>query len=304
MPRELPPISSLRAFSSAARTLSFKRAATELHLSPSALSRQIQALEEHLGVLLFQRLNPGLALTDEGRRYLEAADAALTKLEAAQELFAPGPRPLRVSALESFSESWLVPNLPDFERAHPSLEIELEATLRYADFTRDRVDVAIRFGRGPWEGLHAEPIVDLDFFPVCSPGLAGEDPPLRVPTDLARHTLIHVAQTPDAWAAWLGAAGLPDLAARRHVTYDHVSIALSAAESGQGVALSTPILCAQRLRARRLRRLFRIAVRSDSTYHFVCRPESLDDPRVTALRDWLVARLARPDAPRASADAK
>jgi LysR family glycine cleavage system transcriptional activator len=304
MPRDLPPISSLRAFSRAARTQSFKRAAAELHVSASALSRQIQALEEHLGVRLFQRLNPGLALTEEGRRYLEAADAALAQLEAAQERLAPRARPLRVSALESFSESWLVPNLPDFERAHPELEIELEATLRYADFTRDAVDVAIRFGTGPWPGLHGEPIVDLDFFPVCSPGLAAGETAPRRPADLAAHTLIHVAQTPDAWPVWLCAAGVPELAARRQVTYDHVALALAAAESGQGVALSTPILCAQRLRARRLRRLFRVAVRSAATYHFVCRPESLGDPRVTALRDWLVERLARPDAPRASADAK
>ena len=304
MPRELPPIASLRAFSRAARTLSFKRAAAELHVSSSALSRQIQPLEAHLGVRLFQRLNPGLALTDEGRRYLEAADAALAQLEAAQDLFAPQPRPLRVSALESFSESWLVPNLPDFERAHPDVSIELEATLRYADFARDVVDVAIRFGRGPWQGLHGEPIVDLDYFPVCSPGLVAGDPPLREPADLARHTLIHVAQTPAAWAAWLRAAGVPASGARRNVTYDHVSIALAAAESGQGVALSTPILCAQRLHAKRLCRPFRETVRSDATYHFVCRPESLGDPRITALRDWLVERLARADAQHASAHAK
>jgi LysR family glycine cleavage system transcriptional activator len=282
----------LRAFVRAARTQSFKRAAAELHVSASALSRQIQALEQHLGVRLFQRLNPGLALTDEGRRYLEPASAALAQLETAQDLFTPQRRALRISALESFSECWLVPNLPDFERAHPDVEIELEATLRYADFERERVDVAIRFGRGPWKGLHGEPILDLDFFPVCSPQLATGEPPLRRPEDLARHTLIHVAQTRDAWPSWLRAAGVPDLTPRRSVTYDHVNLALSAAESGQGVALSTPILCAARLRAKRLRRLFRTAVRSAETYHFVCRPESLDDPLIATLRDWLVLRLA------------
>jgi LysR family glycine cleavage system transcriptional activator len=304
MPRELPPIASLRAFSRAARTLSFKRAAAELHVSPSALSRQIHGLEEHLGVPLFRRLNPGLALTDEGRRYLEAADEALARLEVAQDLFAPRARPLRVSALESFSESWLIPNLPDFERAHPALEIELEATLRYADFSRDRVDVAIRFGVGPWEGLHGEPIVDLDFFPVCSPALAAGDPPLRRPAHLARHVRIHVAQTPQAWQTWLRAAGVADLEPLRNVTYDHVSLALAAAESGQGVALSPPILCAQRLREKRLCRPFRESVRSEATYHFVCRPESLADPRIAALRDWLVERLAKAVAGPASADAK
>src|SRR5262245_64878366 len=116
MPRELPPTSSLRAFSRAARTLSFKRAAQEMHVSPSAFSRQIQALEEHLGVALFQRLNPGLALTAEGQRYLRAVDAALAQLEAAQGQFG-AHRPLRVSALESFSESWLVPSLKELESA-------------------------------------------------------------------------------------------------------------------------------------------------------------------------------------------
>jgi LysR family transcriptional regulator, glycine cleavage system transcriptional activator len=301
MPNELPPTSSLRAFSRAARTLSFKRAAHELHVSPSALSRQIQALEEHLGIALFQRLNPGLALTEEGRRYLRSVDAALAQLEAAQDQFGP-QRPLRVSALESFSESWLVPNLKDFETAHPDARIELEATLRYADFTRDAVDVAIRFGTGPWDGLHSEPILDLDFFPVCSPALATGDPPLRRPADVTHHTLIHVAQTPDAWAQWLRTAGV-DLGARSDVTYDHVGIALSAAESGQGVALSTAILCARRIAAKRLYRPFRETVRSEATYHFVCRPESLVVPRIAALRDWLVERLARVDAPPASADA-
>jgi LysR family glycine cleavage system transcriptional activator len=304
MSDELPPTSSLRAFSHAARALSFKRAAAELHLSSSALSRQIQALEEHLGVALFRRLNPGLELTDEGRRYLEVADGVLEKLRAAQQAFAPQRRPLRVSALQSFSESWLVPRLAELERDHPEIPIELEATLRYADFTRDPVDVAIRFGRGPWEGVHSEPIVDLDVFPVCSPGLSAGDPPLREPADLAQHTLIHATQTPTAWPAWLRAAGVEGIEPRRHVRYDHVAIALSAAESGQGVALSTPILCERRLHEGKLLRPFALSVRSEETYHFVCREEDLGDRRITALRDWLVERLAPAAAPRASADAK
>lgn len=301
MSEEPPPTSSLRAFAHAARALSFKRAAAELHLSPSALSRQIQALEDHLGVRLFRRLNPGLELTGEGRRYLEVAEAVLERLRAARHALAPEGRPLRVSALESFSECWLVPRLAELERDHPEIAIELEATLRYADFTRDPVDVAIRFGRGPWEGVHSEPLLDLDFFPVCSPVLLSGDPPLREPADLARHALIHVAQTPAAWAAWLRAAGLDGLEPRRHVRYDHVAIALSAAESGQGVALSTPVLCERRLRDGRLRSPFALRVRSDETYHFVCREEDLGDRRVSALRDWLVDRLADMDASRAGA---
>lgn len=304
MPLDLPPTSSLRAFSLAARWLSFKRAADELSLSPSALSRQIQALEQHLGVALFRRLNPGLELTDEGRCYLAAVDVALDQLTAAQRQIVSHPRELRVSALQSFSESWLVPRLPEFERRHPDIELTIEATLRYADFARDPVDVAIRFGRGPWEGLHSEPLVDLDYFPVCSPELARGDPPLREPADLARHSLIHVAQTPHAWTAWLRAAGVEHLEGRRSVTYDHAGIALSAAASGQGVALSTEILCASWLHDGRLCQPLPQRARSAETYHLVCRPEGLDDPRIAALRDFLVEGLAAHDARRASALAK
>jgi LysR family glycine cleavage system transcriptional activator len=197
-----------------------------------------------------------------------------------------------VSALESFTESWLIPHLADFERAHPGIALQVEATLRYADFERDPVDVAIRFGTGPWGDLHSEPIVDLSYFPVCSPTLAAGDPPLRQPRDLASHTLIHVAQTPDAWRDWLREAGVPELRPRREITYDHVSIALSAAESGHGIALTSEFLCAQRLASRRLCEPFRVRARSEATYHLVCRPHGLDDPRIVALRDWLVEALA------------
>ena len=289
MHEELPPIAFLRAFSRAAQTLSFKDAAAELHLSPSAVSRQIQSLEAHLGVALFRRLNPGLEITDAGRRYLETVNRVLGELRRAQEGFTVRPSgPLRVSALESFTESWLIPHLADFERAHPGIELQIEATLRYADFERDPVDVAIRFGVGPWADLHSEPIVDLDYFPVCSPALL----PLHEPTELRAQTIIHVSQTPDAWREWLREAGVAGLQPRREVTYDHVAIALSAAESGHGVALSTDFLCAQRLAAGRLCAPFGVRARSAATYHLVCRPEGLEDPRIVALRDWLVEALA------------
>jgi len=289
VPRDLPPIDSLRAFARAARTGSFKRAAAELHVSASALSRRIQALEEHLGTPLFRRLNPGIELTEAGSRYRGVVDAVLARLEAAQDELVPArERRLRVSALVSFSESWLVPNLPEFERAHPELAVEVEATLRYADFQRDPVDVAIRFGSGPWQGLHSEPLVALEFFPVCAPALA---PPLREPADLVQHTLIHVAQTPELWRAWLRRAAQPELVPRRELRFDHVALVLSAAESGQGVALATTLSCEQRLRDGRLCRPFELSVASPETYHFVCRPDGLEDPAIRALRDWLVTRL-------------
>ena len=298
-------MSSLVAFESAARHLSFKIAAEELHLSPSALSRQIQTLEAHLQTALFERLNPGLALTEAGAAYRGEVEEVLSRLRAGQSRLRADPKgPLRVSALESFSARWLIPHLPEFEMRHPEVSLEIEATLRYADFERDAVDVAIRFGSGPWEGLHGEPLVDMRVFPVCKPGLivatdssgsrsgSGSAPASASAEDLAGQTLIHVSQIPSAWKQWLTEAGQGDLKAARDITYDHVGIALSAAESGQGVALSTRFLCAAELRSGRLVIPIDREMVSEETYHLVCKEESLLDPRVIAFRDWLVESLS------------
>lgn len=293
MREDFPPLAFLQAFEKAAETLSLKEAADALLVSPSALTRRIQALEEHVGAPLFRRLNPGLELTPEGSRYLEGVRRALAELRRAhRSVAAATSAPLRISALQSFTESWLVPHLPDFEAKHPGLVLEVTATLAYADFDRDPVDAAIRFGTGPWEGLHGEPLVDLSYLPVCSPLLLHGELALKQPSDLAAHTLIRLSQVPGGWPDWLAAAGVPGLQPRRVVTYDHLSIALSAAESGQGVALCAPFLCASRLAAGKLAVPFDIPLASASTYHLVCRPEGLDDPRIVALRDWLVDSLA------------
>src|SRR5262249_27760905 len=128
------------------------------------------------------------------------------------------------------------------------------------------------------------------YFPVCSPTLR-DGSSVREPGDLRSQTLIHVSQTPDAWSEWLRHAGVPGLEPKRNITYDHVSIALSAAESGYGIALAADLLCANRLGSGRLVAPFSVRARSASTYHLVCRPEGLEDARIVALRDWLVDAL-------------
>lgn len=286
-------MTALQAFVAAAETLSFKEAAARLNVSASALSRQVRSLEDHLGTALFIRHNPGIELTSQGARYLVTAKHVMSELFSARAAVASeAADPLRISGLESFCAKWLVPHLPEFHAAHPGVEVQLEATLRYADFDRDPIDVAIRFGTGPWEGLHAEPIVDLEYFVVCSPALRDADPPLRNVADLAHHVWIHLTQTPDAWSDWTRAAGSPELRGERDLFFDHVGIALSAAESGQGVALSSRLLCAAEVANDRL--CIPLAPRANfaQTYHLVCRPEGLEDARIIAFRDWLVAALA------------
>ena len=288
----LPAISSLIAFVESARARSFKGAAQVVHLSPSALTRQIQALEEQLGCALFVRSNPGLELTPEGARYLEVVRGCLDRLREVQSALSPESGPLRLSALASFTEQWLIPHLPEWKRAHPELQLEIEATLRYADFEREPVDAAIRFGSGGWSGLHSEPLLELEVICVCSPELRAGSPPLRAPADLKQHTLIHILQTPDYWSRWLAAAGVPHLEPAATLRFDHVALALSAAGSNLGVTLCPRLLCERRLADGSLVQPFEHAFVAPETYHFVCRPEGLRDRRILALRDWLCASLA------------
>ena len=192
---------------------------------------------------LFRRLEPGLELTPAGRRYLETVNRRAGALREAQDALAPDARVRCASARSSRSaRSWLVPRLGSFERAHPGIELEVEATLRYADFERDPVDVAIRFGTGPWAGLHSEPIVDLTYFPVSQPGArrrrsaAPPSPPIsRAHADPRDPDAGRVARL----AARTRAAGPPAARARSPTTTS--ASRSSAAEAGQGVALATHV---------------------------------------------------------------
>jgi LysR family glycine cleavage system transcriptional activator len=231
-------------------------------------------------------------LTDEGRAYLGEVQAALARIGKATSRLvgAHVDGRLSLSVLPSFAGNWLLPRLADFERAHQGLAVEMNATTSYADFERDHVDAAIRFGTGPWPGLHTEPLLELFFFPVCSPVLAAD---LRTPADLAGQRLLHESHVPTAWSEWLAAAGVPELKAKDARTFDNAQLVLEAAIAGQGVALSTDVLAHRYLADGRLARPFSIVAESRRTYHFVCRRGDLERPAIRAFRDWLVATIRR-----------
>ena len=299
--RHLPSLAALRVFEAAGRHLSFTNAAAELCVTTSAVSRQIRALEDEIGRPLFVRQPRGLALTKEGAVYFGRVAEALRRLDdASATLRGTGPRlRLRLSVLASFAGNWLVPRLPAFERAHPDIDVAMEATTRYADFARDPVDLAIRFGTGPWEGLASEPLFPLEFYPVCRPDrvrgrppLRGGGPPIRKPADLARHTWLEEVHIPTAWPLWLAAAGVAGLEPARRLTYDHAQLMLDAAMAGQGIALTSDVIAERPLRERRLVRPFAITATAPWTYHLVMRPDDRRDPAVSAFREWIVAEVA------------
>lgn len=292
--RNLPSLAALRVFEAAGRHLSFTNAAVELCVTTSAVSRQIRALENELGRTLFARQPRGLALTKEGAAYLgQIADALRRIDDASATLRGTGARrKLRLSVLASFAGNWLVPRLPAFERAHPDIDVAMEATTRYADFGRDPVDLAIRFGTGPWEGLASEPLFPLEFYAVCRPERTRGRPPLRTPADLARHTWLEEVHIPQAWPLWLAAAGVAGLEPVRRLTYDHAQLMLDAAMAGQGIALTSDVIAERALRERRLIRAFPITVTAPWTYHLVMRPDDGADPAVRAFRAWIVGAVA------------
>jgi LysR family transcriptional regulator, glycine cleavage system transcriptional activator len=286
----LPSLAALRVFEAAGRHLSFTHAATELCVTTSAVSRQVRALEGELGRTLFERQARGLALTKDGAAYLAQVADALRRLDDASAVLrgSGNRRKLRLSVLASFAGNWLVPRLPKFELANPDVDLSLEATTRYADFGRDPVDLAIRFGTGPWDGLASEPLFPLEFYPVCRPVPARAGPPLRTPADLARHTWLDEVHIPHAWPLWLAAAGVAGLEPARRLTYDHAQLMLDAAMAGQGIALTSDVIAERALAERRLIRPFAITATAPWTYHLVMRPDDRADAAVAAFRDWLV----------------
>jgi LysR family glycine cleavage system transcriptional activator len=206
---------------------------------------------------------------------------------------------IRVSVTPSFGAQWLVPRLERFLSAHPSLDIRVDATDALVRFELEDIDVAIRYGRGHYEGLETEPLFGEVAFPVCSPALLQGPHPLRTLDDLRHHTLLHVPWTGEdeatpSWRMWLRAAGRPDIDVSRGPRFTMEGMALQAAILGQGVALATSALVGDALTTGRLVRPFGAAYERETAfrYYLVYPAEALGRPRVAAFREWLLAEAA------------
>ncbi|MCC8978835.1 LysR substrate-binding domain-containing protein [Bradyrhizobium acaciae] len=295
-PRVIPPLTALLAFERAATQLSFRRAARDLSLSPSAISHQIRGLEQQFGTRLFVRGARAVRLTADGERYLAKVSAALATLqEASRDMLrqrGEASSELWISSLPFFTSAVLLPALPEFKRRHPQLTLRIEATHQYADFTGSRVDVAIRYGREHAAGLKVEPLVKVKGLPVCTPALLKAG--LRTPADLSREVLIHVTTQPRAWPGWLKEAGLPHLAPRGHLWLDSVPAMLEAAEHGLGVALAlAPLIKARPGFGKRLVAPFAFEPVQSETIFLVSRTEQARDRRISAVRRWISDAVAR-----------
>lgn len=307
MSRRLPPLNALRAFEAAARHQSFRDAATELFVTPAAVSHQIKALEDYLSVRLFERKGRSLRLTEPALAGLPQLQEGFENLaEAVERIEAnQGTGTLTVSVAPTFAAKWLVPRMNRFSLTCPEVDLRIAAslalidytsssTMTAADFLRQGVDVAIRFGTGSYPGLHVEKLFSTSVVPVCSPKLLQGEHPLKEPSDLLYHTLLHddtqlLGGSRPGWLVWLNTAGVDNVDANRGPRLSSMALALDAAIEGQGVVLSLRNLVEADLRAGRLVVPFEIYFPVEMAYYVVCPEATADVGRIVAFRKWIMA---------------
>jgi DNA-binding transcriptional LysR family regulator len=288
--RPLPPLNALRAFEAAARHKSFTRAAEELHVTQAAISHQVKALEERIGVPLFRRSPRALSLTAEGEALLPDLRGAFDRMALAIDRVGKmaGSRSLNVSLVTTFALTWLVPRLHRFQERHPDIEVRMTTQQRLVDLGREDVDVAVRFTAEPDETLHSVRLFNDRLTPLC--GKRYRD---RVKTfdDLRRVPLIDTAFKPE-WPIWLKAMGL-ELQPQRALQFDSTAICVEAAIEGAGVAIGPPDLFLPEFEAGKLFQPFEQLVESGQSWWLVCTHAMAERPKVKAFRDWMTEEVAR-----------
>lgn len=324
MPQRLPALGLFRTFEAAARHLSFKKAAAELHVTPAAVSQQMRTLEAQLGVALFVRLTRAMALTAPGAALLPTVSAAFSSLSTAvSEISASHSNSnslLTVTAPPGFASHWLLPRLADFQARHPELQLLLGSSSDTVDQAGEAASLAtlarpptpgttscqlaVLYGSGPYPGWRVDALLTPDLLPVCAPGLLADGRRLQVPADLCRCVLIHDetfsglsrSRRTWGWPQWLRAAGVKQLPVKAGPRYSNATLAIEAALAGQGVALAHRPMVAQHLASGALVAPFPQTLRSPYTYRLVGREDSAELPVVVAFRQWVLEQVRLPAA--------
>ncbi|WP_436023615.1 transcriptional regulator GcvA [Trinickia sp. LjRoot230] len=293
MSLQLPPMLAIRAFEAAARHASFAKAAAELCVSAGAVSHQVRQLEDWCGAPLFVRGARSVELTEAGSRYFLEVRAMLERLERTSlELReSVNSAEVTVSAMPSFVTRWLMPRLGGFRQRHPDIEVRLLASVPPVDFIRDRVDVAIRLGAGPYPGLLAEPLLTETFCAVAQPALCRR---WRTMADVLTAILLHDEFEPRIpeqidWPRWVAAQGqaAKQSRLRQGLRFSHTYLTLDAAATGQGVAIASDVLAADAVRTRSLAIAPGTPIAGPYQYHLLTHRTAIARPQVGAFCDWL-----------------
>lgn len=287
----LPPLNTLRLFEAAGRHLSFKLAAEELQITPSAVSHGVQGLEDWLGTQLFTRGRRGLSLTGAGKNYYPAVRDALALIAAASGDL-PGRRPrneIRISVTPTFGARILLPKLARFRERHPDTSVFIDTAYHPVEFPRDGADLAIRMGEGRWPGLAAEHLLAEWLIPLCTPALRER---LLRSSGLCEMPLIHVTSATEDWQAWSDAAGYGRIDCSRGLRVDTIQMAIDAAVRGLGIVIGRKPLVCEELRSGALVPAIDRDVRGRVGYWLVGLPETMRRADIGAFRSWLKEELA------------
>ncbi len=290
--RFLPSFSVLRSFASAARHQSFTLAAEELNLTQSAVSRHIRDMESALGFSLFRRVGRRVVLTPAGKNLADALEDDLHRItQTLHRAIAAGMAgaTLNVASLPTFASRWLIPRLPEFEKAHPGIGINLMARINPFDLAHERFDVAIHFGRDNWPDARLTKLCDEAMIAVASPAFV-EKHGVKAPENLLDSPLLHLQSRPGAWADWMREAGVGDVPALPGKQFDQFTMVIAGATAGLGAGLVPAYLIEEELRSGVLVQIGDTSLATQNAY-FLVQPLGVENPSADAFVAWIVAQV-------------
>ena len=297
----LPPLNSLLVFLTASRVLNFTRAAEELHLTRSAVSRQIKNLEDYFEVKLFERHPVGLELTNAGVQYANALSLIFADLKSSTNSVFEQQDDLkiRLGISATFNSTWLMSRLSHLDSIHPQLALAF-VTNNYdtghdsVDFISGTMDAAIRLGNGDWQGCQVDKLIDIYVQPVCSPLLLSSPTDTLDIKELVNYNWLHYKHLPDLWPQWLAKLGHSGMTTnKRNIEFDNVAVATQAAVDGLGIIpmyrpLADPLLDEQKLIL-----AHDFIMKKEQSYYFVC-PDNYQQNNATQFfRDWIIEESNR-----------
>ena len=289
-PSRPPNLNAITYFEAVARRSRVNLAASELSVSPSAVSQQIKALEEQMGVLLFRRVKRRLVLTEQGERLYQSATEALGLLRSAQTRVSQKRehRSLRIRVAASFGVRWLGPLITDFIAENPGIDLHVDATSELTDFEKEKFDLEIRYGLRAPIGLHAKALVEERVLPLCAPKTASAARELGVQSVLERTRLIHTVKAAISWSEWMTENEFENIDTSRGLKFDRSSMSLQAACDGAGVVLETATLALNELRSGTLVPLAPdLGSLTFPSYWLTCPPRHLNRRVVIAFCGWI-----------------
>lgn len=288
---DLPPLNGLRAFDASGRRLSFRAAADEMGVTQGAVAQQVRLLEAHLGVMLFDRLPKGLALTPAGRSYHSRISAAFEELRSATAQLKPEPGKVLISVTPTFASKWLIPNLPNLAEQHPDIDLRILATEKVSSFHSDGIDLAIRQGEPPFgAALTATRLFNQDVIAVSAPSLIEGTGAKGDLSALSKLPKIH--DTHDLWPKVLSELGITEQS-QRHLRLSQTALAVDAAISGQGVALVNRFLAARDIDAGKLVEIGPLPTVTTQDFYLLSKRKPAPSSQVQAIMSWLTSQANR-----------